>query len=250
VGQVHIWKTGVVDVTGPIQKRACYFVNGPHEQVLAGELVIDVPAGEKASVGPAPGLSPDVCYQVDVADSCSSSSIMPGLIAVEYMGPCDPPPPPPPPSCEEEWRPECGEAPCEDEPVLVGTERTLAREGVCAVVQGDWGPIGCRRTDAYLVVETWKQCDMLWTTERYERDVVPCECGPTCELPEVEVLSWSGPGDPESECAAFGDYVPSEVPDFWICKAGNDREVWLEEPTGSSCRNGKDVSHTLGCACS
>jgi hypothetical protein len=72
----------------------------------------------------------------------------------------------------------------------------------------------------------------------------------TCELPSVEVLSWQGKGDPATECAAFGDYVPVEAdPLFWICKAGNDREVWLTEPTGESCRNGKDISHTVPCGC-
>ena len=77
------------------------------------------------------------------------------------------------------------------------------------------------------------------------------ECEPVCLPPEEITLSWEGPGDPETECAAFGDYVPAgdANPLFWICKAGTDREVWLTFPDGDTCRNGKDVSHVRACVC-
>ena len=77
------------------------------------------------------------------------------------------------------------------------------------------------------------------------------ECPVVCLPPEEITISWVGAGDPETECAAFGDYVPAgdANPLFWICKAGNDREVWLTFPDGDTCRNGKDVSHVRACVC-
>jgi hypothetical protein len=92
--QVKIWKTGVIDATGPLNKKGCYFVNGPHEQDLVAELDLYVESGTK-SFGPPP-LKSDECYQVDVGDSCARSSIIPGLIAYEYIGPCQD-------KCETEW---------------------------------------------------------------------------------------------------------------------------------------------------
>ena len=77
------------------------------------------------------------------------------------------------------------------------------------------------------------------------------ECPVVCLPPEEITISWVGAGDPETECAAFGDYVPAgdHNPLFWICKAGNDREAWLTFPDGDTCRNGKDVSHVRACIC-
>lgn len=167
--QVKIWKTGRIDVlSDPFHKLGCYFISGPHEQ----ELVAEIDLLGVGSYGP-PTLKKDVCYQVDVADSCGRSSIMPGLIAVEYVGPCDPPPPP---SCEEEWRPECGEAPCEDEPVLVSEEVIDEFIGECQPVQGEWGPSGCQRSGHRTIRRTYKQCDTVWFEDELERVIEPCEC--------------------------------------------------------------------------
>lgn len=75
---------------------------------------------------------------------------------------------------------------------------------------------------------------------------------PQCLLPEEgTVLSWKGAGDPQTECRNFGlyDAVDEGTPDFYLCKAGNDREVDYQEPTGPTCGNGKDVSHVTRCVC-
>jgi hypothetical protein len=88
------------------------------------------------------------------------------------------------------------------------------------------------------------------TPEPTPKPTPPPPPDPECPLPEVDVLTWQGKGNPETECAAFGRYVPTDGPAaFYICKAGNDREVWLSEPTGETCRNGKGISHVTACSC-
>lgn len=123
---------------------------------------------------------------------------------------------------------EC-DTPCEDEPVLVNTERTLAREGVCTPVQGEWGPIGCQKTDSYLVVETWKQCDMVWTTERYERQTEPCKCEePQCEFKSVdETFCMPVLGSSTSELA----WINANIPGSWtfINKIEDVGPVWIAD---------------------
>jgi len=79
---------------------------------------------------------------------------------------------------------------------------------------------------------------------------VTCPTPPPCVIPpEGTTLSWSGAGDPDSECAAFGPYEATWWnPDFYICKAGNDRIVEYSPP-GARCDNGKERSHTTKCEC-
>jgi hypothetical protein len=78
----------------------------------------------------------------------------------------------------------------------------------------------------------------------------PAECPDDCVIPdEGTTLSWSGKGDPDTECEAFGPYEATwSNPDFYICKAGNDRIVEYSPP-GAKCDNGKDRSHTTKCRC-
>jgi len=84
-GSVKIWKTGQVDATGPLDKQICYFRFGPHEQKLLDEASISLKAGEFKTY-PISVPTKDRCLQIDVADDCSRSSIMPGLIADERVG--------------------------------------------------------------------------------------------------------------------------------------------------------------------
>lgn len=112
-------------------------------------------------------------------------------------------------------------------------------------------------------IEYWSQiCDqepvLIDTkTEREKRSVereVPCP--EKCVLPEEgTTLSWNGEGNPEAECDAFEtftgeDYiVGTPPPGFYICKAGEDREVMYSYPQGETCGNGKDISHVTSCVC-
>lgn len=142
---------------------------------------------------------------------------------------------------------------------------------------GDWSecvetpnrPAACKRWrwGTLEITRTWN-CKEPEVARREHRESEPCECGPVCNTafgfnkltgdecpvclpPEEITISWEGPGDPETECAAFGDYVPAgdHNPLFWICKAGTDREAWLTFPDGDTCRNGSDVSHIRACIC-
>jgi len=143
---------------------------------------------------------------------------------------------------------------------------------------GEWGeceetpnrPAECKRVRPVTVTitRTWN-CKDPEIVVQEKRQSEPCVCTNECDLPtffgkstgdeceevciapEEITLSWEGPGDPATECAAFGDYVPAgdHNPLFWICKAGTDREAWLTFPDGDTCRNGKDVSHVRACVC-
>jgi hypothetical protein len=140
-GEVKIWKTGAIDVTGPMEKQACYFVRGPHEQDLITEFPIDVAAG-KTQHFDVPKLPRDTCVQVDVADNCNRSSIMPGLVAVEYVGPCDPPPPPPPcvgDECEPTPPPPPPPGMCYYEVDCGCTSSSCDKEAKCTAANGEWG---------------------------------------------------------------------------------------------------------------
>lgn len=83
----------------------------------------------------------------------------------------------------------------------------------------------------------------------------PCQadCGPPppppCDLPVVgTTISWTGPGDPQTECEAFGLSAGSP-PDSLICKAGNDRTIVPLDHSGPTCPNGKKASHFTPCVC-
>ncbi len=83
-----------------------------------------------------------------------------------------------------------------------------------------------------------------------EREV-DCPEEPKCVIPaEGLTLSWSGPGDPHTECSAFGPYTDGTPADFWLCKAGSDRIVSYFDPSGDEvCPNGKELSHVTSCVC-
>jgi hypothetical protein len=97
-----VWAHGNVDVTGPWDGLICYFWNGPHEQDKAhADVAVSVAAGQTATYV-FPDIkqdSPEHCeVQVDVGTSCDRSSIIPGMLAHNYVkvGEC-------PDVCEEEW---------------------------------------------------------------------------------------------------------------------------------------------------
>ena len=153
---------------------------------------------------------------------------------------------------------ECVE--CEDtEPTLISTE---------IIKEGKWSecePLIPTRPSTSTVVSqcfrsrdityelTYQLCDTLWTetVTRPVREECACECEEECVLPEEGLtLSWRGAGDPQTECRAFGEYNAVRTgADFYICKAGTDREVMYSPPTGETCSNGKDISHITKCAC-
>jgi len=146
---------------------------------------------------------------------------------------------------------------CENEPeVFLETEyRTIEREVECPSCQLEDTFLRTRfegKCGERVQIDTWiNNC----TEEEYDLDPVPApeDCPKPCEIPdEGYTLSWSGKGDPQTECQAFGDYdaIDDGTPAFFICKAGLDREVQYSYPTGETCSNGKDISHVTACVCS
>ena len=140
-GSVKLWDHGAADFNGPINKHVCYFVRGPHEQELLFDIPVNLAAGETKHVD-VPKLPADTCVQVDVADNCDRSSIMPGLVAVTYVGPCDPTPEPtptPPPVCEGD------DCPCEGDQCEPTPEPSPTPEpaGVC------YYEVDCRSANSF-----------------------------------------------------------------------------------------------------
>lgn len=168
---VKIWKTGAIDVTGDVHKQACYFKFGPHEQELLASFVIDGPGHYDA-----PKLPKDTCVQVDVADNCNRSSIMPGLIAVEYVGPCDPP------VCEGD------ECQCQPGEIQVVSSETIEGEwGSCDLGASNGGErcSECRRNT---IITTLTDGCKTWKEEAYETEERETEC------PKVGVCHVSNKG--------------------------------------------------------
>lgn len=217
-----------------VDREICYFDNSvpaaQGQELLETQHVVVKPG--QSGEFPLPDGLPCVELQIDLVGNrqCSlgSDSISPVTWAFStVLGDCGPE--------------------CEEEPEEIGRE--LVREGAWgACVRGDWS-CSQTRVDAYEV--TWKQCDTMWTTN--ERDIQTrfCDCGSDCVTPEAgTVLTWEGPGDPDTECAAFGPYLATELGgDFYLCKAGNDREVVYPPLPEGVCGNGKDISHITACEC-
>jgi hypothetical protein len=145
--------------------------------------------------------------------------------------------------------PECEEC-VEEEPTLVKTE----------VIEGEWNrnPRASSTTEicfeyrTITTIHTWQLCDTVWTTTETEQEQRPVDCDDACDSIPTEgtTLTWTGAGDPQTECRAFGSFNATEGrADFFICKAGNDRIVDYPPLSVGTCDNGKDISHFTACVC-
>jgi hypothetical protein len=254
-----------IDCT-PVHHDVCklvhYFVNGPHPQKKLYAIDVTIPPGQKLNVDGQNVLwnvrekSDDRCetfdkeIQVDITH-CSSGEDAPsnnlGWIAAFDYGRFTYTPP-------EDCKPnECTPG---DWVEISRSEKEYGEWGRCPQVEDV--VLGCAPEKCY-ECRPWTQevvysngCDQrsekINGTERRETECPPPP--PPCELPaEGTTLSWSGKGDPQTECEAFGSYDAGLPADFWICKAGTDREVMYSYPEGSTCSNGKDISHVTTCVC-
>jgi len=129
----------------------------------------------------------------------------------------------------------------------------------------EWGEWGECELTALTVQETCYECkygvrysqecdeEPIIIERLFDRREVDCPNGECVIPPEGTTLSWSGPGNPDTECAAFnsygGPYEAGTPADFYLCKAGTDREVWYSFPDGDYCNNGKERSHSTECRC-
>jgi hypothetical protein len=154
------------------------------------------------------------------------------------------------PPCVEEWIEERGEP-----ETITGEwgacERILTETGF-----GEATVSPCRRSRTVTLIRyEISSC----TKSRREKsrtvttETTPCECSEEqCEVPAIGTTeTFTGAGDPDSECEAFGNFraADDEDPDFYICKAGNDRIVQTYDAQAEECSNGKEVSHWTGCVC-
>jgi hypothetical protein len=105
--------------------------------------------------------------------------------------------------------------------------------------RGDCPPPPCVKGKPECEELVWNQELCTWVGECRE-----------CEIPPDYNLTVDRPlGNPRSECAYFGDYVPGTPADFWVTKCGKFYEVTESKWLGPTCSNGKDVSHRTPCKC-
>ncbi len=243
--QITISPAGVVSISNPtghsVAREVCWFRNGHHPQELLETTSTELGPGE-SGLWPLPANLCGIELQVDVVKRgrCQLGSANLGHIdAYRYVNVA------------------CGETipPCETELQITYEEGPWSE-----CLPGGGGAGACWRSRTVFEIRqridtcTGEVVGYVRRAHSTQREECACPLPPqeVCPFPEAEVLTWHGASSPEEECAAFGPYVLTRDPVFWICKAGNDHEVWSEKPPtgeGATCRNGKEISHATSCGC-